>query len=619
MCGIAGIVGPLARHEAVAAMIQAISHRGPDGLSVIGEADHVIGHARLAIIDIEGGQQPMISASGRWLIAFNGEIYNYRELRAQLEGRYTFETRSDTEVILAAIECHGLERGLAMIDGMYAIALFDRHERLLHVVRDHFGIKPLYYTVLAGGGVAFASEMKALVPLRVPFTIDLTSVVTQLLCRFIPSPYTGRHGIFKLQPGEWRCFAPDGSPAMAPRRVVPLALARALPSRDDYVTATAQLLSAAVRRQTVSDVPLGMLLSGGIDSALVAQIAADVNPDLHTYCIGYSASDRATEFVEASETAHLLGTVHKNIVVESHDFAEALRHALWHLEEPMATTSLVTYFLLCRAVAAERKVVLSGQGADEIWAGYSRHRFEAILDCYGPVVRALAPLGPILGVGGLRPRLCEILRQQGDETLGWVAYRTLFPLHLMRRVFGAALMDDALHRIETALKWAEGQVPEAASNPFSRLLVRDTYTDLSDNLLLLGDKLSMAHGLEVRVPLLDVSYASHVLRLPRHAKRDGFLMSRGKVVHKKVALRSLPGGVVNRPKKGFETPLSNWLAGDFGREMRATVFSSAAPLATLFPATELFAAMPSQRGGAHEQQQQLFSFWVTNEWMGLFR
>ena len=240
-------------------MIGQISHRGPDGSGVEGQADHVFGHARLAIIDVAGGRQPMISASGRWLVAYNGEIYNYRELRALIGDSYPFTTQSDTEVLLAAVERFGLERGLSLLDGMYAIALFDRIERRLHLVRDHFGIKPLYYSALADGGYAFASELKAFRPLDVPMVVDPVSVVTQLLCRFIPAPFTGHAGIRKLRPGEWLAFAPDGRQPPNSCRIVPVARA-AVATRLDGAT-TESLLDVAVRRQTVSDVPLGVLLS----------------------------------------------------------------------------------------------------------------------------------------------------------------------------------------------------------------------------------------------------------------------------------------------------------------------------------------------------------------------
>ncbi|MDE2136630.1 MAG: asparagine synthase (glutamine-hydrolyzing) [Gammaproteobacteria bacterium] len=619
MCGIAGIVGRPGQQDAVARMIAAIAHRGPDGLSVSAAADHALGHARLAIIDLECGQQPMASRSGRWLIVFNGEIYNYRELRAALAGRYEFVTHSDTEAILAAVECHGVEAALAMIDGMYALALVDRQERRLHLARDHFGIKPLYYTALAGGGHAFASELKAFAAIGVPLAVDPAAVATQLLCRFIPAPYTGRAGIFKLRPGEWRTLSMDG-PAETARRIVPAAQRRAATDIAASPQAASDALEAGVVGQLVADVPVGMLLSGGVDSALVASFAAEARPDMHSYCVGYAAQDRATEFVEAEASARLLHLNHSSIVVERQDFAAALRHSMWHLEEPIATTSLVTYSLLCKAVAAQRKVVLSGQGADEPWAGYSRHRFEALLERHGPAIRMLAPAAArIFGHAG-RSRLRAVLGSLDDERARWIAYRALFPLERVRTALGAEATETALHRIHAALDWAEGQAPAAAAaGPFARLLVRDSYTDLSDNLLLLGDKLSMAHGLEVRVPMLDVAYATRVLQLPRTAKRAGLTMQRSKVMHKAIAARRLPRAIVNRHKKGFETPLATWFATEFGRGIRDSVLASSAPLAAVLPAATLLGGVPPLRAVGHELQQQLFSLWAMNEWMQVFR
>jgi len=618
MCGIAGIVGRPGQREPVTRMIESIAHRGPDGQSVVAAEDHALGHARLAIIDLESGQQPMTSRSGRWLIVFNGEIYNYRELRAALAGQYEFATHSDTEVILAAVECHGVEAAFSMIDGMYALALVDRRDRRLHLARDHFGIKPLYYTVLAGGGLAFASELKAFAAIGVPLGVDPAAVATQLLCRFIPAPHTGRPGIFKLRPGEWRTQIIGDSAATA-RRIVPNAQ-RAATEIAATVEATSDALEAGVVRQLVADVPVGMLLSGGVDSALVASFAAEAHSDLHSYCVGYGAEDRATEFAEAEVTAKLLRLSHSSIVVERQDFAASLRHSIWHLEEPIATTSLVTYSLLCKAVSAERKVVLSGQGADEPWAGYSRHRFEALLDRYGPAMRLLAPAAVGILGGSSTSRLRAALGCLGDERRRWIAYRVLFPVERVRTALGADATEAALERIDAALDWAEGQAPAAAAaGPFARLLVRDSYTDLSDNLLLLGDKLSMAHGLEVRVPMLDVAYATRVLQLPRAAKRAGLAMQRSKVMHKAIAARRLPHAIVNRPKKGFETPLAKWFATEFGRGIRDSVLASSAPLASVLPAETLLGGVPPLWAVGHELQQQLFSLWAMNEWIGIFR
>ena len=618
MCGIAGIVGRPGQHESVARMIASIAHRGPDGQSVIAAEDHALGHARLAIIDLESGQQPMASRSGRWLIVFNGEIYNYRELRSALAGRYEFVTHSDTEAILGLVECHGVEAAFSMIDGMYALALVDRRERRLHLARDHFGIKPLYYTALADGGHAFASELKAFAAIGVQLGVDPAAVATQLLCRFIPAPYTGRPGIFKLRPGEWRTLSFDGS-VDTKRRIIPGAQ-RAAMEIAATVAATSDALKAGVVRQLVADVPVGMLLSGGIDSALVASFAAAARPDMHSYCVGYAAEHRATEFAEAEASAKLLRLNHSSIVVERQDFAASLRRSMWHLEEPIATTSLVTYSLLCKAVAAERKVVLSGQGADEPWAGYSRHRFEALLDRYGPAMRLVAPAAARIYGGGSRSRLRAVLGSLDDERGRWIAYRTLFPLERVRAALGGDAVEAALERVHAALDWAEGQAPAAAAaGPFARLLVRDSYTDLSDNLLLLGDKLSMAHGLEVRVPMLDVAYAARVLLLPRAAKRAGCAMQRSKVMPKAFASRQLPHEIVNRPKKGFETPLAKWFTTEFGRGIRDSVLAPSAPLASVLPAATLLGGVPSLRAVGYELQQQLFSLWAMNEWLEVFR
>lgn len=592
-------------------MIAAIRHRGPDGNGIESGNAHCFGHARLAIIDLESGQQPMLSESGRWLLAFNGEIYNYRELRSEIGSRYRFRTQSDTEVILAAVEVLGLEDALNAVDGMFALALFDRQKAELHLARDYFGIKPLYYHHLTDGSVAFASELKAILAISERPCVDRTAIATQLLCRFIPSPYTGRAGMFKLRPGEWLSFGSARTYGL-PRRIAPRARSAQYP--EDR-SATAELLRAAVQRQTVSDVPIGTLLSGGIDSALVTLFAARSNGDLHSYCIGYGAGDKASEFVDASRSAQLIGTVHKSLVVRAEDFAAALSSSIRHLEEPVATTSLVPYMLLCGAVAKERKVVLTGQGADEPWSGYTRHRFEALLQRYGSMMKQLASTGQLLAH---RPRLREILGAIDDELLRWVAYRSLYPLSLLRTLLGSAVVDDALTRIAESLAWADGHAPEVArQSAFHRLCLRDSLTDLSDNLLLLGDKLSMAHGLEVRVPFLDIAYATHVLRLPMHRRRRGLLMQKGKAQHKEVALDCLPVDVVMRPKIGFATPLQSWLAGELGSKVSAQLLDPSAAISGLLPVRELLSNARLTSPVSYEAQQQIFSLWLTDEWTRL--
>ncbi len=611
MCGIAGMFGNSAAAAQAEAMVSRISHRGPDGCNVVSGAQYALGHARLAIIDIESGQQPMASNSGRWRIVFNGEIYNYREIKSELQAGYDFKTQSDTEAILALVERFGVEQGLARLDGMFAIALYDEQERTLHLVRDHYGIKPLYFSVQNDGTVLFASEFKAFLPLLPKVEVDEIALIAQLLCRFIPAPKTGVLGVSKLRPGQllkWQMG--QSSPVLDQRLPAPLRLA----ARDAPATvaATAQLLEQAVKRQTVSDVPIGTLLSGGVDSAIVTKFASAANSNLHTYCVGYGANDAATEFEAASESAALLGTQHHNIEIAQADFVGSMRKAIWHLEEPVATTSSVSYLLLCEAVAKERKVVLSGQGADEPWGGYSRHRFEALLEAYGPAMK-MAP-SVLVGLTN-RPRLVEIMKHLHEDRLRWVAYRSLFPQTQIREAFGAARFDAAMQVIDQALDWASGQAPDAHAGSFNQLLTWDSYTDLSDNLLLLGDKLSMASSLEVRVPMLDVTYAAHVSRLPTHAKRRGLSRAVGKAMHKDVAEMSLPAAVVHRKKKGFETPLQTWLQGSLGQDVMGRLKSPHSRLSQHMPLERLMPQLKRSGGVAHETQQQIFSMWMTEEWL----
>lgn len=614
MCGIAGLVGPGAHRDRVVTMIQAIAHRGPDGVGVEVFPDAVLGHARLAIIDLELGRQPMISVGRRWAIAFNGEIYNYRELRQSIGDRYAFSTNSDTETILAAVTLWGPKETFRRIDGMYAISLIDLESGELHLARDHFGIKPLYYARTLAGDFAFGSEAKALRAAGVAFTPDRVSLASFGLARFIPAPFTAFEGIRKLRPGEHLVVRRDRTSHS--ERIVPHAMAPADTMRRDSAQAVGDMLAAGVRSQLVSDVPVGVLLSGGVDSAVVAHEAHRADSTLHTYCVGYSDSDPETEFAQAAESARFIGTVHKNVRIQAHDFSAAMRKAIWHLEEPMATTSLVSYLLLCEQVVKERKVVLTGQGADEPWAGYDRHQFEALLTQPWGHAGALIAAGIRRNEGG-DTRLNRTLRALDDENARWIAYRCLWSTERLKQALGETTVEKAVARIEDALAWADGQIPGQRRDSFERLLQRDAYTDLSDNLLLLGDKLSMAHGLEVRVPFLDVRYATAVLQMPRQAKRTGLLYKQGKVLHKAACARVLDPAIVHRPKMGFHTPLARWLDGELGLKTRERLRATSR-LADVLDLAPLLPSIATGQSNSYESQQQTFALWLLDEWFEAF-
>ena len=614
MCGIAGIVGPGATQEAVVQMTTAVAHRGPDGEGFWTEDGVALGHRRLAIIDLDGGDQPMRSSSGRWILVFNGEIYNYKFLREEVYPDYDYSNSSDSEAILAGLETEGtacLER----FNGIFAFAAWDRQTESLLLARDSTGVKPLYFGTADDGSLLFGSEVKALIAGGMRPKPDFGGLSVYLDVRFVPGARTVFEGINKLAPGRSLMVSRDGN-IVASKSFLDAApkIDRHVRKRDAVARVRKAMLDA-VKRQLVSDVPVGILLSGGVDSAAVAAAARIAEGAVTTYCVGYSGDHWSNEFAEAAETARILGTEHVELTIDAADAIEAMPKLVRHLEEPVVTTSVFSYYLLCEQVAKHRKVVLTGQGADEPWGGYNRHRAASLL----PALRRVSPLLPkglirnALGYD-VSERLMDALAAEGDIAT-WRALHALFP-------------GDATNDLRPESKWIEsrpaltGKLLEdylsllpTNGNLFDRQLALDTRTSLPENLLMLADKLSMAHGLEVRVPLLDKEYLRVVESLPARFKRHGLLSGDGKHLHKLACLDLLPRSVVFRTKKGFQTPIEEWLRGELGdhiEELAADTGSFARHWLGADFVQKLIQRHRSRESGNLERQ--LFAIWMLEEW-----
>ena len=612
MCGISGVVGPGATAAIAKRMSDAIRHRGPDGDGAWSAVNVALSHRRLSIIDIEGGAQPMISATGRWVLIFNGEIYNHRELRGGVYADYPYQTSCDTEVILAGLELEG-DAVLNRLAGMFAIAAWDaRLERLL-LARDGQGIKPLYFAEKAGDGLLFGSEIGALEAGGIELSADAASLGAFLDLRFVPPPRTIFQGVCKLLPGHMAYVSADGEIGRPePFAFHAPAVNRAL-SRDEAMAEVTNALHAAVERQMIADVPVGILLSGGVDSAVVTAAAARTSEHVSTFCVGYADAHDANEFAEARETAELLGTDHHELSISAADAVAAMPKLVRHLEEPVVTTSIFSFYLLCEEVARHRKVVLTGQGADEPWAGYGRHRFARML----PALRLLRPL--------LRPALLKTVMSADeaervaavlsakDEVGRWKAFNATFTSIERTRITASdtSATEDLL----------ASYLPFLPRNgtEFERMLAFEVRSSLPDNLLMLADKLSMAHSLEVRVPLLDPLYLSTVEQLPQHLRRRLWSKGGGKYLHKKVCEALLPPQIVHRPKKGFQTPVEVWMRGELGQYLHRLV-SDADSFARRHLSVEAVRDLISAHGHGRSGnlERQLFAIWVLEEWYRAF-
>ena len=568
MCGIIGIVAapgqPLADERVGRAMNAAIRHRGPDDEGLFRDDQAMIGMCRLSIIDLAGGHQPLHGADGRVQVVFNGEIYNYRELRAELEARgCRFTTQSDTEVIV-----HGyLEYGVACFErlhGMFAIAIWDARERSLLLARDRFGEKPLFYDD-DGKRIAFASELKSL--LQVPGfrrDVDADAVQSYVCFGYVPSPSSIFGSVRKLPPAHFLRYA-NGRCSL--QRYWTLAFGQ----RSSLDEATAEeelagLLDQAVSSRLVADVPFGAFLSGGLDSSVVvALMAKHMSQPVSTFSIGFR-EDAFNELSDARRVADHLGTDHHELIVEP-DAVDMLDKLVWYLDEPFADSSAVPTFLVAQLACKDVKMVLTGDGGDEAFAGYDRYLRYLRLQQFGgarPLAAVAARIaGRVLpGSRGYRlSRVGERLAQQFPEDY-------LSGVALTRADTAAALLGRAVpDHYQGLAHVSRGLTQESA---LDRIVTIDFDSYLPDDILVKLDRMAMANSLEGRAPLLDHRLVEFAVRLPESMRiRDG----RGKYLLRKVAERWLPRELLAKPKQGFAIPLARWFRGEL-RDLAEDVIAS---------------------------------------------
>lgn len=590
MCGIAGFVGLKAGRDTLAGMMALMRHRGPDGEGMWhdGESGTALGHRRLAIIDLATGDQPMESADGRFVITFNGEIYNYRELRPELERRgYPFRTASDTEVLLAGLALDG-PAFLQKTIGMFAFALWDKRERSLLLARDRVGVKPLYFSEPLGGGLAFASELKALLSLEgVASDIDIAALDAYLALRYVPAPRTMVAGVSKFPPAHYAIYRNGKLVFTRYWNVSFDSRARRYDAREARAELT-ELLNDAVRLRLRSDVPFGAFLSGGIDSAtVVALMAKNMDEPVRTYSIGFEGTK--DERPQARAIANAVGAKHTEFALTPEDLTR-LPEVAWYVDEPFPDPIVLAMSLLAAKAKPEVKVILTGEGADELFAGYVHHPHLLWLSRAAPAVPDLAFRAaacaashlPVALVDRLfdyptpprrkgRERLAGLLRAAKSEPARYLAYVSLFtederrdllPREL-RRVLNSP---DAITQA-TALRFL------ALGNPLpvDRLWTLEYKTWLPDNILFKQDKTLMSHGIEGREPFCDHRLVEFASRLPLKARLS---RGRNKALLREAAAEILPGLPPAGGKKAFVVPLD----GRYGavlREMAGDLLTAA--------------------------------------------
>lgn len=572
MCGITGVfafnlVGKFNMIHVTAATM-ALSKRGPDFQDVYVDEFVGLGHRRLSIIDTRSiANQPMWDATQRYGIVFNGEIFNYRELRKELEQQGTvFSTASDTEVLLA-LYIREKEACLSKLNGFFAFCIYDRQEQSFFLARDRFGIKPLIY-LFDEDKFLFASEMKALLQYGIDKELDFTSLFSFLQLNYIPAPDSIFKHVKKLAPGHYLKISRKKL-ERAPYYAIPkIEIARTPRSYPEAQHELRNLLENSVQLRLISDVPLGAFLSGGIDSSIIAALAARHKPDLHTFSIGFPDEPFFDETRYARLVAKKLRTDHTVFSLTRNDLLANLNSVLDYLDEPFADSSALNVYALSRETRKHATVALSGDGADELFGGYNKHA--ALLRILNPgwqekVVQNLAPLWKILPQsrnGYIRNKVRQFNRfvdgsrlSSQDRYWHWAGFAS--PAQAM-----SLLSEDSIQRLSheeflDRKREITQNIPEQES--LNDLLLTDMNLVLPNDMLTKVDLMSMAHGIEVRVPFLDYRVVNFAFSLP-----DDFKINR--VIRKRILQdtfrEELPPELYNRPKKGFEVPMLTWFRNE---------------------------------------------------------
>ena len=623
MCGIAGVIGIASAAEGQAVvqrMTDTIAYRGPDDEGHFAAPGIAFGMRRLSIIDLAQGHQPIWSDSGAGII-LNGEIYNYRALREDLAARGArFRTRSDTEVVLKSYEAEGLGC-LAGLEGMFALCLYDPARRQLHLVRDRLGKKPLYYAMVAGR-FFFASEIKAILAAlpRRP-ELDRQALNHYLTLRYVPSPDTIWLGVRKLEAGTSLTFdLASGTFTIARYWSLEFRSAASDPGRD-YVREFERLLLAAVEKRLVAaDVPVGVLLSGGLDSSSVAAAAVELgHRAFHTFSVAFAEAGETDEREFAREVARKLGSRHAEIVIDQTQFLDFLPELVRFADEPLADLASVPLYYVSHLARQEVKVVLSGEGADEILAGYDFDDLARSLDRLHLLAR-FAPRPLLALLARLAPgRTGNVLRDLAR--VGWSRLLAARHTH-MTRVWSDAEKSELWHAPEKFVPteamigawYAEARSPE----PLDQILQVYCRSWLVEDLLMKADRMSMANSLELRCPFLDHALAEWSARLPLAWKVGSAGHYRSKRILREFAARRLPKSILDRPKRGFPVPANHWLAGDLAGWAEDRLLHGRR-LEALFHLAPIRAALDSARRGSRAAQNKIWNLLILDHWLACWQ
>ncbi len=623
MCGIAGTFSYNSRQpvdkELLEKMTASIAHRGPDGHGYYFSKDRLLGfgHRRLSIIDLSTGDQPMSNEDGTVWITFNGEIYNYRELREQLRKRgHKFRTSSDTEVIVHAYEEWGRDC-TNKFNGIFAFGIWDERKQQLYLARDHFGVKPLYY-YQNGHVIHFASELKAILcDRKVPRTIDLDALHMCLTFRHTPSPWTLFKSIKKLPPSCYMIVDHSGVKTKCYWNTPPEINHKK--TESEWIEELATVYPQAVKRQMVADTPIGLSLSGGVDSNTLLALMSKEEAHVHTFTVGFDgAEERDDELYLSHEAAQYCDADFSGRKVSEADYMSFMNTYMWHLEEPIGNESAAAYYFVAKLAHEKVKVLLSGQGADEPFAGYTRHLAAQYAQYFSwmpkPLVKPLGSLVMPFFRGSESPgRLVELLSQE-DEIHEFLSAYSITSPAMRRNLFSE---DFAVQSSPYILSdYVRSQLAHA---PLGTMLEKMTYIDartsLSDNLLLCGDKMAMATGVEMRVPFLDLELMKVAESIPGSFKVADF---KNKVIHKTVCERWLPESTVHRRKIGFNEAMGKWLRHNLDNMLMQLTSEPDSITQKLLNPQYVWQLQQEHNSGKYDHQRILFLLLSIETWRKVF-
>jgi asparagine synthase (glutamine-hydrolysing) len=622
MCGIAGIVqfDPRVRVEEtrVARMRDALRHRGPDGAGIFMEHNVGLGHRRLAIVDVEGGHQPMANEDESIWIVFNGEIYNHPQLRRELEARgHRYRTRSDTETILHLYEDVG-ERCVERLRGMFAFAIWDRRRQQLMLARDRLGIKPLYYTCTERE-LLFASEITAILSAQIRPGLNAAILPEFLATRFVSGEETFFKGIRKLLPGRTLSWSVERG--FRERRywsLPPVSDNRGLPFDVEACDLRVKL-TRAIESHLMSDVPLGVFLSGGLDSTGLAALTAPMLKEpLRTFAVGFDEPD-ANELSYARLAADAVGAEHREVVVSPHELFAELPSLVWHEDEPIAFPSSVPLYFVSRLAREHVKVVLTGEGADELFLGYNRYRVTAWNERLGRLYANAVPRRVRDGVHSLVDVLPRAARRYATRSFLalppdprglFFENFAVFGDAARRRLFAEERMGAVDDPYAAGLRCYQ----EGGGSSLDRMSRADLQTYLVE-LLMKQDQMSMAASIESRVPFLDHELVEHVAALPARLKLRGW---RTKAILRRALADVIPRPILQRRKMGFPVPVGRWLRGPFWPVVRELVLAPRSLERRLFDADAVCRLADEHRAGRAEHGDRLWLLINLEIWQRLF-